>query len=223
MVQNALRMTAGLAIIALGLPAQDRDHYDRDRDNRAFTRIEPGTSIRVRTSDYIDSNRADGRVFRGSIAEDVRGQNGIVGIPRGAQVELIVRAEPDNDLIIDLESVMVKGRRYGIRAEANKIDAGREREGVGQNRRTGEYVGGGAVLGAIIGAIAGGGKGAAIGASAGAAAGAGGVMVTRGRVVRIPRESILTFRIERHLEMGFADPGIDRDGRHYHEYDRRDR
>src|SRR6266404_6245546 len=47
------------------------------------------------------------------------------------------------------------------------------RDGVGGNKRTGQFVGTGAVLGAIIGAIAGGGKGAAIGAVAGAGAGAG--------------------------------------------------
>src|SRR5438045_7124252 len=49
-----------------------------------------------------------------------------------------------------------------------------------KNKRTGEYVGGGAILGAIIGGIAGGGKGAAIGAGAGAAAGAGAQVLTKG-------------------------------------------
>lgn len=91
------------------------------------------------------------------------------------------------------------------------------------NQRTGEYVGGGAVIGAIIGAIAGGGKGAAIGAGTGAAAGAGSQMMTRGREVRIPRESILTFRIRRPMEMGVVDRGYDRDGHHYHDSDNRNR
>lgn len=40
----------------------------------------------------------------------------------------------------------------------------------------------------------------------------------RGREVRIPRDSILTFRIERPLYMGVADRGVDRDGRHYHDW-----
>jgi hypothetical protein len=79
-------------------------------------------------------------------------------------------------------------------------------------------VGGGAALGAIIGAIAGGAKGAAIGAGAGAAAGAGGQILKRGREVRIPPESLVSFRIDRGMKMGVADPGSLLDGRHYHDY-----
>jgi hypothetical protein len=41
---------------------------------------------------------------------------------------------------------------------------------------------------------------------------------TRGRVVRIPRDSVLTFRLERPLEMGVADRGTDREGHHYHDW-----
>src|SRR5713101_8268888 len=66
----------------------------------------------------------------------------------------------------------------------------------------GEYVGGGALLGSIIGAVAGGGKGALIGRVAGAAAGAGGEVLTRGQSVRVPRDTLLTFRLERPVELG---------------------
>jgi len=41
----------------------------------------------------------------------------------------------------------------------------------------------------------------------------------RGRSVRIPRDTLLTFRIQRPLMMGVADRGVDRNGRHYHDYD----
>ena len=40
----------------------------------------------------------------------------------------------------------------------------------------------------------------------------------RGRVVRIPRDSVLTFRLERPLEMGVQDRGTDREGHHYHDW-----
>ena len=40
----------------------------------------------------------------------------------------------------------------------------------------------------------------------------------RGRTVRIPRDSVLTFRLERPLEMGVADRGTDREGHHYHDW-----
>ena len=184
-----------------------------------FSMIRPGAVLPVRTNEFIDSNRADGRVFTGFVDQDVRGENGEVAIPRGSPVELIVRVAPDNDLILDLDSVMVNGRRYAVRADAERVEA---RDGLGRNRRTGEYVGGGAVLGSIIGAIAGGGKGAAIGAAAGAAAGAGAQTLTRGRLVRVPAESLLTFRMERPLEVGVPDTGVTRDGRHYHDYYPRD-
>jgi hypothetical protein len=40
----------------------------------------------------------------------------------------------------------------------------------------------------------------------------------QGRAVRIPRGSILNFRVQRPLDMGVADRGIIRGGRHYHDY-----
>jgi hypothetical protein len=66
------------------------------------------------------------------------------------------------------------------------------KDGIGKNKRTAEYIGGGAVLGTIIGAIAGGKKGAAIGAVAGAGAGVGAQVLTRGKKVNVPAESLLS-------------------------------
>jgi len=45
----------------------------------------------------------------------------------------------------------------------------------------------------------------------------------RGRAVRIPRDARLNFRLERPLEMGVPDRGVEREGRHYHDYYDRDR
>ena len=178
------------------------------------TRIERGTTIAVRTNEYIDSRRADGRIYTATVTEDVRGDDGSVGIPRGSGVELEVRVAPDGDLILDLDSVVAYGQRYSVAANSERIES--NREGIGANRRTGEYVGGGALLGSIIGAIAGGGKGAAIGAAAGAAAGAGGQIITRGADVRVPAESLLTFRLEQGLTVGVPDNGYQRGRWHYH-------
>jgi hypothetical protein len=179
-----------------------------------MTRIEPGTVIPVRTTDRITTDRADGRIFTGSVDQDVMGSNGQLAIPRGSNVELIVRVAHDDDLILDLESVTVNGQRYAVDAGADHVDA---KDSVGNNKRTGKFVGGGAVLGAILGAAAGGGKGAAIGAGVGAAAGAGAEIATSGREVKIPSESIVTFRMDRPLMVGVPDDGHDRDGNHYHD------
>ncbi len=167
--------------------------------------INAGTTIDVRTNERIELDRSDRRVFTGTVNKDVRDEQGRVAIPRGSDVELMVRSDSDrNELVLDLESVKIDGRRYAIAADAGV--AGDRRDGVGANKRTGEFVGGGAVLGTILGAIAGGGKGAAIGAAAGAAAGAGTEVISRGKAIRVPAESILTFRLERPLQMAEGRP-----------------
>jgi hypothetical protein len=177
--------------------------------------IPSGTRVDVRTDQTIDArDRIDGRVYTGTVANDVVGQEGRVLIPRGSRAELVVRQTGQNELSIDLDSVTVGDKRYSIDASST----GGRKAGIGENKRTGEYVGGGALLGTLLGAIAGGGKGAAIGAIAGGAGGAGAQTLTRGNAVHIPAETVLTFRLDRPLDI-YPDPGYDRDGRHYHRYD----
>jgi hypothetical protein len=174
-----------------------------------------GASISIRTNETIDARNNDGRIFSGTVEQDVLDQNGSVAIPRGSNSELIFRNTANGELLLDLESISVNGQRFAVTSDAQRV-SGEQRDGLGANKRTGEFVGGGALLGTIIGAIAGGGRGAAIGAAAGAGAGAGGQLLTRGQRVRIPAESVLTFRLEQPLMMGIADNGYDRGGRHYH-------
>jgi len=163
--------------------AQDRDRDgDRDRDRDRLTRVEPGTIIPIRTNEAIDVERNDYQVYRGIVDQDVRGNDGRLAIPRGSNVELIVRVARDNDLILDLESVTVNGNRYAIKTQPNRQEAERDDS----------------LVGSIVGAIQGG--------------------EVRGRAVRIPRDSILTFRLQRPLDMGVADRGTDREGRHYHDW-----
>jgi hypothetical protein len=207
-MKNAIRSAAIFASLGFSLWAQT-------------DRVPGGTEIMVRTNEAIDANHpSDSRIYTAVVAEDVRDRSGRVVVPRGADAELIARNVSDDEIVLDLESVSVDGRRYTVDTAAQSVTATEERrEGVGVNKRTGKYVGGGAVIGSIIGAIAGGGKGAAIGAAAGAGAGAIGQTVTRGGSVRLPSESVLTFRLDRPLIVGAADDGYDRDGRHYHRYD----
>lgn len=161
----------------------------------------------------------DGRVFSGVVHQDVLDAHGNVAIRRGSDAELMVRTDSNHDLALDLESVTVNGQRYALTAHSD-LPADGQKDGLGQNKRTAEYLGGGALLGTIIGALAGGGKGAAIGAAAGAAAGAGTQVLTRGKAVNVPAESLLTFRLERTIEMGPADGGFNRDGLRYYDPNR---
>jgi hypothetical protein len=170
----------GALCIAPSGSAQDR--RDRDYDGDRVTRLESGTNIPVRVNESIDVERRDNRVYTGIVDRDVRGTDGRLAIPRGSTVELIVRVMRDNDLILDLESVNVNGRRYGLRTDATHVESQRDNS----------------LLGNIVGAISGG--------------------QAQGRAVRIPRDSVLSFRIQTPLSVDVPDRGIDRNGSHYHDY-----
>src|SRR4029078_6732526 len=110
--------------VAFGAPliakAQDQD---RGRWN-GVARLDPGTTITVRTNEPIDSSRTDYRVYTATVDRGIRGDNGDLAIPRGATAELIVRSARDNDLILDLESVTIGGHRYAVRADRQRVDSG---------------------------------------------------------------------------------------------------
>ena len=103
-----------------------------------------------------------------------------------------------SDLVLDLRAVSVDGQEYLIGTSDLQKQG---RDGVGVNKRTAVFTGGGAAIGAIIGAIAGGGKGAAIGAASGAGAGAVTQIVTKGNSIKVPAETILTFKLDRTLQV----------------------
>jgi hypothetical protein len=177
--------------------------------------IPAGTVIPVRTNDIIDARDSDrGRVYSGEVSRDVLDHHNDIAIPRGADVELMVRDTGHHTLAVDLDAIVVNGKRYSV-ATYDVTRSGDEKDGVGANRRTAKFAGGGALFGAIVGAVAGGGKGAGIGALAGGAAGAVGQMATRGKRVRVPAESVLTFQLQQPLDLA-PDPGFTRDGQHYH-------
>jgi len=177
----------------------DRDR-DRDRDRGASNRhrgafvVPAGADISVRTNETIDSrDPSDSRSYSAQVDRDVVDSRGNVTIPRGSDAALVVRNVGDNRIALDLQSVTIDGERFVVNSESINQNG---REGIGGNKRTGEFVGGGAVLGTLLGAIAGGGKGAAIGALAGGAAGAGAQVLTKGDHIMVPSETLLNFRLE---------------------------
>jgi len=178
---------------------QNNQAYDQARMERVV--LPAGTEIALTTNERIDSGDVvEGQTFRAQIARDIRGTDGSVAIPRGSDTWLVTRRlEGNGDITLDVQSISVEGRRYRVSTADQELE--NHREGVGANQRTGQFVGGGAALGAIIGAIAGGGKGAAIGAVAGAGAGAGAQIVTQGKEVHVPAETMLRFRLDRPLHL----------------------
>jgi len=155
----------------------------------------------VRNNEAIDSqSAAPGQTFSGVVEEAVVDDDGRVAIPKGSNATLVVRQaagqgklQGQSELAVDVGSVEVGGHEYRLET-SDFVESGKQ--GVGTNKRTGVFAGGGAALGGIIGAIAGGGKGAAIGALSGAAAGTGTQALTRGKSVRIPSETLLSFKLE---------------------------
>ena len=178
---------------------QNNSAYDQARMERVV--LPAGTDLALRTNERIDSHDVvEGQTFSAEVAEDIRGTDGLVAIPRGSDARLVTRRlEGNGDITLDVESITVAGRRYRVSTADQELE--NRRDGVGANKRTGQFVGGGAVLGALIGAIAGGGKGAAIGAVAGAGAGAGTEIITQGKEVHVPAESVLHFRLDRPLRL----------------------
>jgi hypothetical protein len=169
-----------------------------------------GTDIPVRTNETIDSSTAaEGQSYAAEVPQDVLDASGAVAIPRGSPAQLVIVSASKggsirgaSDLVLSLGSVSVGGRNYA--PETADVQQ-KGKAGIGANKRTATYTGGGAAVGAIIGAIAGGGKGAAIGAGAGAGAGALTQILTKGKAIRVPAESVLTFKLDKPLRIVAAE------------------
>ena len=164
-----------------------------------------GTQIAVVTNEVIDSKLARaGQTFSAQVDQDVIDNTNELIIPKGSPADLVIRSASSGgvtgnaDLVLDIQSITVRGRRYIVSTrDLEQKGSG----GIGKNKRTAEYIGGGAIAGTIIGAILGHGKGAAIGAAAGAAAGAGVQVLTKGKEVRVPAETILRFSLDQGVTL----------------------
>jgi hypothetical protein len=205
----ALAAVLGTALLAnaqLPQKATPREpSSQRDASSRQEMVVPSGTEIGVRTNEAIDSTTAtEGRKFSGTVQKDITGPAGQVLVPKGSPAELTVSKVSTGgttgspEVALALHSINIGGRQYLVNSA--DIEQGND-QGIGKNKRTGKYVGGGAVLGTVLGAIAGGGKGAAIGAVAGAAAGGTAQVLTRGKEVKIPAESDLRFRLDQPLRL----------------------
>ena len=180
--------------------------------------IESGTSLQIRATEPIDTQAVDGRVFTGIVDSDVRDTQGRLAIASGSTAELVVRKTADNDLVLDLDSVTVNGRRYGVDATRARLgDSGNS--GLGANKETARNVGGGAALGAILGAVIGGGDGAAAGPWPERRQAPRSRSSRRGHHISVPVEAMLNYRLQSDLNLDVRDTGYTRDGQHFHRYE----
>lgn len=189
--------------------AQQTEHASQAMNHNGTHKLPAGAEIKVRTDEQISADaKTAGKTFPGTIAQAVSDDQGHVLIPKGARAELSTVAQNSkvggSKVAVDLTSVTFDGKRYAIEAGAYQPGS------VGANKTTAKYAGGGAVAGALIGALAGGGKGAAIGTLAGGAAGAGTQVLTSGKSINIPAETVLTFKTAQSLQMTPVAPGTRR-------------
>jgi len=165
--------------------------------------IPAGTVIPIRTSEAIRTT-TEGSVFRAEVAQDIVNRDYQVVVRRGSPAALVVvrsdrgGAVGTPEIELALRSLTVNGRTYTVNSEGT-VQSGRE--GLGRNERTATMVGGGAVLGTVIGAIAGGAGGAAIGAAVGAAGGAATQVLTRGKEVSVPAETVLSIQLRDQITL----------------------
>jgi hypothetical protein len=172
--------------------------------------VPSGTSMAIRLLDPIDSERAQpGQTFRATLDAPLP-SDGDVAVPSGYDVKGHVvdvksagKFAGQSLLVLELDSISVGGRLYGIEADPYR------RQGKNRSTNTAEKVGAGAVIGAIIGGIAGGGKGAGIGAVAGGGVGGGVQAAGKGQQIILPSETVLSFTLRSPLTVTLTDKGPD--------------
>src|SRR5712691_1530244 len=100
--------------------------------------IPEGTEIKVRTDSAIPAKPAAGSAYSATVSQHVQDSSGATLIPRGSPARLVA-VKNGNDTTLDLRSVTIDGRRYAITGAGGKSTPG----GLGANKRTAKYVGGG--------------------------------------------------------------------------------
>jgi BON domain len=162
--------------------------------------VAAGERLSVRTTEMIDSGKAtEGQRYRASLDAPLTSRGRVI-VPAGAPVTLEVtgvqgagRIKGNSILSLRPTSLEYGGRNYPINGSVYS------EEGKARGKNTAVKTGIGAAAGALIGGLAGGGKGAAIGAGAGGGAGFGWNALSHGQQVKIPAESVLSFRLQAPL------------------------
>ncbi len=158
--------------------------------------VPEGTALQVRLEHSLATNQQrSGDGFTSTLTQPVRVNDQVV-IPAGSQVNGVVvyakesgRLRGRAQMGLALESVVVGDNTYDIATNTLTRVSGSHK------KRNIAWIGGGGAGGAIIGAIAAGGKGALIGGPIGAGAGTAVAALTGKKNVRLPAETVMTFRL----------------------------
>src|SRR3984957_4100532 len=161
-----------------------------------------GTRLEVRLNQTINVKHVEsGDRFNGSLAEPVVEGN-TVAVPSGsaASGEILVahkrgKFKGQSVLALTLTRLDVNGTVYRI----DTSNLARTKKGKG--KRSAAFIGGGAGMGMLIGGLATGGVGLLVGGLAGGGAGALGAAFTGNSDLKIPAETVVTFRLQDALTL----------------------
>jgi hypothetical protein len=205
-------------------PAQARHHARSDAPAQAATRdaerssaqsapaeakpapqpveftVPAGQRIEVRTIDTIDSRHAEaGQTFRASLDAPLVAGSRVVA-PAGSSATIVLASAKQSGRIKGHSILELRLSRLQCNGNWYPVDTSfYEAKSKSRGKQTAIRTGIGAAAGAAIGAIAGGGKGAAIGSAIGGGGGLGLQLFTHGTRVKIPSETVLSFRLEQPL------------------------
>lgn len=209
----SLAALLGLALCLTGCTSEDTAEKDKKSKEGAVraakapvvpktVTVPAGTRLAVSLVDSVSTDKSrSGDQFVATLNEPVV-IDGKTALERGAEVHGRVVEVDDGGRVkgrayirLALTEIVVKGKTIAIDTRLFGAQA------AGSKKRDAAIIGGGAGVGAAIGAIAGGGKGAAIGAAIGGGSGTGVVMATKGKQIRYPSETRLTFTLEKPVEV----------------------
>jgi BON domain len=157
--------------------------------------VAPGTPAYVMVMQPIDSKHTKiGTQFHGILVQSIVTQNGVIAIPRGADITGTVvdargpgKLKGHPQLALQLTDLHVSSTTYPL------VTQFWTRRGPGKGGQSAANIGGSAAAGAIIGGAVGGGPTALLGGLLGGLGGAGLSSLSSGPQLYIPSESVLTF------------------------------
>lgn len=159
--------------------------------------IPAGTTLAVRIDQTISVKTSrPGDRFSGELVDPVLAGDNSVLVPKGAQVggEVIASHRRGHFkgrslLELRLTSLTLDGTQYPLTTR----DLARSKKGKG--RRSASLIGGGSGLGMLVGGVATGGVGLVVGGLVGGGAGTAAAGLTGNRDIKIPAESVVSFRL----------------------------
>jgi hypothetical protein len=146
----------------------------------------------VRTTEAISTARdTPGKTYSAEVTNDIVDQGGNMLVPKGSPVQLTAVASPGGtsdatEVQLAILSMTVNGKTYQVTSATAEGGASLERPE--QSARATEKAHRGALFGTVTGTTSGGGA-------------AADQVVTRGKEVRVPADSVITFRLEQTIQL----------------------